>query len=89
MFFVYMVLCADNSYYTGYTNNIENRISCHNDGKGSKYTRARLPVKLAYLEELSSKSEAMKREAAIKKLKSSEKKSLSDSYLNKGGHINK
>lgn len=89
MFFVYMVLCADNSYYTGYTNNIENRISCHNDGKGSKYTRARLPVKLAYLEELSSKSEAMKREAAIKKLKSSEKKSLSDSYLNKEGHINK
>ncbi|NLJ72296.1 MAG: GIY-YIG nuclease family protein [Syntrophomonadaceae bacterium] len=89
MFFVYMLLCADNSYYTGYTNNIENRISCHNDGKGSKYTRARLPVKLAYLEEFSSKSEAMKREAAIKKLKSSEKRSLSDSYLNKEGHINK
>ncbi|HZJ84065.1 MAG TPA: GIY-YIG nuclease family protein [Syntrophomonadaceae bacterium] len=82
MFYVYILSCADNTYYTGYTIDIEQRLKKHNEGKGSKYTRARLPVKLAYLETLSSKSEAMKREIAIKKLKHSEKKLLSKRYLN-------
>ncbi len=83
MFFVYILLCADNTYYTGYTNNIEKRIKVHNAGKGSKYTRSRLPVKLAYLETMPSKSEALRREIAIKKLKHAEKKQLCKAYLHK------
>jgi putative endonuclease len=66
--FVYIVECADGTLYTGYTNNIDNRITTHNKGKGAKYTRGRRPVKLVYKEEYKTKSEAMKREAWIKKL---------------------
>lgn len=83
MYFVYMLICHDNTYYTGYTNDVDKRLKVHNEGKGSKYTRARLPVKLAYLEEYPTKSEAMKREIALKKLKHQEKKDLSDTFLNK------
>lgn len=83
MYFVYMLICHDNTYYTGYTNDVDKRLKVHNEGKGSKYTRARLPVKLAYLEEYPTKSEAMKREIALKKLKHQEKKDLSDNFLNK------
>lgn len=82
MFYVYILSCADNTYYTGYTVDIAARLKKHNEGKASKYTRARLPVKLAYLETYSNKSEAMQREFAIKKLKHSEKKLLSQRYLN-------
>ena len=73
MYFVYIVRCNDNTLYTGSTNDIENRISAHNAGAGSKYTRSRLPVDLKYYEECSSKSTALKREAAIKKLSRIEK----------------
>lgn len=73
MYYVYIVRCSDNTLYTGSTNDIENRIATHNEGKGSKYTRSRLPVALKYSETLSSKSEALKREAAIKKLSRIEK----------------
>lgn len=68
MHFVYIVKCCDETYYTGYTNNIEKRLKAHNEGKGAKYTRARLPVTLVYQEEYKDKSEALKREYAIKKL---------------------
>lgn len=71
--YVYILECSDNTYYTGWTNNLENRINTHNMGKGAKYTKARLPVKLAYYEELETKSLAMKREYAIKKLSRKEK----------------
>ncbi len=73
MYYVYIVRCSDNSLYTGSTNDIENRIAAHNEGKGSKYTRSRLPVELNYSETCSSKSAALKREAAIKKLSRIEK----------------
>lgn len=82
MFFVYILQCRDNTYYTGYTNDIDKRIKVHNEGKGSKYTRSRLPVKLVYLEKLETKSAAMQREIAIKKLKHLEKKLLAETYLN-------
>lgn len=76
MNYTYIVQCADGTYYTGWTNNLENRIRTHNSGKGSKYTRARLPVKLVYYETYATKSEAMKREYAIKQLSRREKQEL-------------
>lgn len=65
--FIYMVRCKDNSLYTGWTTNIERRVKEHNSGKGAKYTRARLPVKLVYYEKFKNKKEATKREYMIKK----------------------
>lgn len=70
-----MVRCSDGSLYTGYTTNLKRREKAHNSGKGAKYTRGRRPVTLVYFEEFETKEEAMRREAAIKKL-SKEKKEL-------------
>ena len=74
--YVYMLRCADDSLYTGWTNDIENRVMTHNSGKGAKYTKARLPVALVYTEELPTKSAALKRECAIKKLTKKQKLAL-------------
>ncbi len=68
MNYVYILLCADNTYYTGWTNDVEKRVQTHNQGKGAKYTKSRLPVKVVYIESFETKIEAMKREAEIKKL---------------------
>jgi len=73
---VYLLRCADQTLYTGMTNDLKKRIACHNAGKGAKYTRARLPVKLVYLEKMKNESAARKREAAIKKLARKEKLKL-------------
>jgi len=73
---VYIVKCSDDTLYTGWTRNIEIRIKAHNSGTGSKYTRSRLPVILMYCERLESKSDALKREAAIKKLTRKQKLKL-------------
>lgn len=75
-FFTYIVRCADNSLYTGWTVDLEERISAHNQGRGAKYTRGRGPVELVATWELSSKSEAMKLERALKQLSRQEKQSL-------------
>lgn len=74
--YTYMVECKDGSLYTGWTNHLEERIRNHNVGKGAKYTKSRLPVRLVYYEVFASKQEAMKREFAIKKLKRIEKLKL-------------
>ncbi len=66
--YTYMVRCSDGSIYTGWTTMLERRISEHNSGKGAKYTRSRRPVELIYYEESSSRQEAMRREAEIKKM---------------------
>ncbi len=71
--YTYILLCNDNTLYTGWTNNLEKRLEAHNGGKGAKYTKPRLPVKLVYFEEHPSKIDAMKRESAIKKLKKKDK----------------
>ena len=71
--YTYMVECSDGSLYTGWTNCIENRLKDHNSGKGARFTRGRGPVTLRYLEISDTKSEAMKREAAIKKLNHAQK----------------
>ncbi|PCI29982.1 endonuclease [Candidatus Wolfebacteria bacterium] len=67
--FVYILKCADDTLYTGYTTDIERRVIEHNeDIKGAKYTKARRPVKLVYYESFDSRSDATKREAEIKRL---------------------
>lgn len=82
MNFTYIVRCADGSLYTGWTTDPERRTQAHNSGKGAKYTRSRLPVKLVYFEEHQTKEEAMQREAAIKKLPR-EKKELLVAHFDK------
>lgn len=74
--YVYMLRCRDGSLYTGYTDDPERRLATHNSGKGAKYTRSRLPVVKVYEECFADKSEAMRREAAIKRLKKEQKEAL-------------
>ncbi|TCO73771.1 putative endonuclease [Marinisporobacter balticus] len=82
MYFAYMVRCNDNSLYSGYTkgDSPRKRVDAHNGGAASKYTRTRLPVKLVYYEEFESKSEAMKRECAFKKLNKAQKEKLVEAF---------
>ena len=74
--FVYLLRCADGSLYTGITNDVVRRCAQHNAGTASRYTRGRLPVVLIYTEAGGSKSEALKRELAIKALSRRQKESL-------------
>ncbi|MDR2178681.1 MAG: GIY-YIG nuclease family protein [Synergistaceae bacterium] len=74
--YVYIVRCRDDTFYTGWTKDLENRMKVHNEGKGSRYTRARLPVKLVHCEEFASQNEAMSRERAIKKMTRAAKQRL-------------
>lgn len=74
--YTYMLLCADGSFYTGWTSDLQARLQSHNSGQGAKYTRSRLPVQLVYWEEYAEKNAAMRREAAIKKLSHQQKKLL-------------
>ena len=76
MNYTYVVKCNDGTLYTGWTNNLEKRMKDHNDGKGAKYTKARLPVELVYYETFETKEEAMSREYAIKRLSRREKEEL-------------
>ena len=59
MYYAYLLQCAENNMYAGYTNDLSQRIEAHNNGIGAKYTRSRLPVKLMYYEGFTSKSEAL------------------------------
>ncbi len=76
MFYVYLLICSDDTLYCGYTNDLEKRINAHNSGRGAKYTKSRLPVRLVYSESFKTKSEALVRECAIKRMKRSEKLAL-------------
>lgn len=73
---VYVLECADGSFYTGYTTDIDRRIQEHDDGEGAKYTRGRTPVRLIHSERYASKSSAMSREYEIKQLRRREKERL-------------
>jgi len=66
--FVYMIRCNDGSLYTGISNDVDARVAVHNQGRGARYTRSRLPVTLLYVERRRSRSTAQRREAAIKAL---------------------
>ncbi len=65
---MYVLECSDGTYYTGYTNRLEERIKTHNSGKGAKYTRGRTPVTLIYTERFETKEAAMKAEYRFKQL---------------------
>jgi putative endonuclease len=71
---VYLLKCADGSFYCGVTNDMKKRLVKHNEGKASKFTRGRLPVKLAVISQLLTKSEAMRNEYKIKQLPKKEKR---------------
>ena len=72
-YFVYLLECRDGSYYCGYSANLKKRIELHNSGKGSKYTSKKRHVRLVYSEQYNTKTEAMKREYAIKHLTRAQK----------------
>lgn len=74
--YTYILECNDGTLYTGYTVNLPRRLAMHNAGKASRCTRCRLPVRLVYYESFATKSEAMRRECAIKKLTRRQKLAL-------------
>lgn len=76
MNYTYILKCADGTLYTGWTNDLEKRLAAHNTGRGAKYTKPRLPVSLFYSESYETREEAMRREAAIKKLTRAQKLAL-------------
>ncbi|UBH08563.1 GIY-YIG nuclease family protein [Macrococcus armenti] len=74
--YVYILKCADDTLYTGYTTHLDRRLAAHNEGKGAKYTRVRLPVHRVYEEHFETKRAAMQREYAIKQLTRAQKLKL-------------
>lgn len=82
LWFVYMLRCADGSYYTGITNDLLRRCRQHNAGTASRYTRSRLPTELIYREALPNRSLALKREATLKALPRGRKKAIIDDMAN-------
>ncbi len=79
MWYIYIVECRDSTYYTGITNDLAKRIETHNNGRGAKYTRPRLPVRLRYSEECPTKGAALKREAEIQGYNRKQKEELLNS----------
>jgi putative endonuclease len=75
-FYVYILLCMDGSFYTGYTSDLPERTRQHENGKGARYTKSHRPKKVAYVEVFGTRSSAMKRERAIKKLTHQQKHAL-------------
>jgi putative endonuclease len=73
---VYIVRCDDDSYYTGYTTDVERRVTEHNAGDGAKYTKGRRPVKLVYVETFATRSAAQSREYEIKQFSRKDKHEL-------------
>ena len=76
VWFVYLLRCGDGSLYCGITDDVSRRLEAHAAGKGAKYTKSRLPVRLVYYETFSTKKEAMQREYAIKQLTRKDKLKL-------------
>lgn len=85
--YAYILECADGTFYTGWTNDLQQRLRAHNGGRGAKYTRSRLPVKLRYFEEFADKTEAQSREWHIKQLSRQEKMALIDKDMKKNYNI--
>ena len=81
--YCYILECSDGTYYTGWTTDPERRVKQHNKGIGAKYTSTRRPVKLVYLEQQLNRTNAMKRELAIKKMKRIQKSKLVDGFSEK------
>jgi len=75
-YYVYIVICKDGAFYTGYTQDVEARMKLHKLGRGAKYMRTHQPEKVVYLEKFETRSDAMKREREIKRLPREEKLKL-------------
>lgn len=80
IFYTYLLLTENNTYYCGYTDDIKKRYKKHREGNGAKYTKANKPIRIAYLEKFKTKSEAMKEEYRIKHLSRQEKDKLVSSF---------
>ena len=76
MNYVYLLRCADGSFYGGWTTDLAARVAKHNSGKGAKYTRSRLPAELVYFEEYEDRTQALSREWHLKRLTHEEKLKL-------------
>jgi predicted GIY-YIG superfamily endonuclease len=82
---VYILRCGDGTLYTGITNDLDRRVLAHGAGRASRYTRCRLPVRVVYTEKARSRSAALKREMAIKKLTRARKTQLINQGPSSGG----
>lgn len=80
MAYVYMVECADGTYYTGWTADLQARVAAHNAGTGARYTRGRRPVRLVYWERVPDVPSALRREAALKRLSRAQKRRLAATH---------
>jgi putative endonuclease len=78
-YYIYVILCKGNTFYTGYTKDLDSRMRLHMNGKAARYTRMHRPKKIVYVEKFGSRAEAMKREKRIKKLKHGQKLELINS----------
>jgi len=72
-YYVYLIVCENDTFYAGYTKNVDARVRQHTNGKGARYTRMHKPKRLVYVEEFDSRAEAMKKERKIKKLSHQQK----------------
>jgi putative endonuclease len=82
-YYVYILLCTDDSYYTGYTKDLKTRLLQHASGRGAKYTQIKKPEKIVYIEWFKTRKKAMHREKEIKKLTHREKTELIKQKSNK------
>jgi putative endonuclease len=85
-YYVYILLCKDGSYYTGYAKDVKRRVERHKKGQGARYTTIHEPEKIVYVEEFDSLSEAMKREREIKSFSRSKKQRLANLYGKSDAH---
>ena len=76
IWYLYILRCKDNTLYTGFTTNVKKRLQQHRSGKGAKYTRGRAPLELVYQQVCKDHTEALKREAFVKKLTRKDKEAL-------------
>lgn len=88
-YYVYIILCDNGSFYTGYTKDVDERIKLHTNGRGAKYTKMHKPKKIVYIEDFKYRGEAMKREKAIKKLNHIQKQDLINTQKIKKTSIHK
>ncbi|NIP28833.1 MAG: GIY-YIG nuclease family protein [Phycisphaerae bacterium] len=89
MWYTYILKCADNSYYTGHTNDLSERLSRHNAGLGPKWTACRLPVQLAYKESHENQESAINHEKQIKKWSGAKKDALIEGNAEKLKRLSK
>jgi putative endonuclease len=83
-FYVYILLCNDGSFYTGFTKNLDERTRLHANGKGARYTRSHKPKRVAYVELFDSRAKAMQREREIKRMSHQEKLNLVTQCIHEG-----